>query len=109
MRTAVAYMPFQITVRAEPAPARVIVTGELDRATGPQLNAVMRDLVTAPGHVVLDLSAVSFIDAGGVAVIWAASRRAERHGCTLDVRLDEHVARTFRRVGLDRHLPVARD
>ncbi|MGX7825388.1 STAS domain-containing protein [Actinokineospora sp. 24-640] len=62
-----------LTVTAHPLPRRVVVlavTGEVDLLTGP----VLRDSLIAPlrnsiRHLVVDLTAVSFFDAAGIAVL----------------------------------------
>jgi anti-anti-sigma factor len=98
------YMPFSVAVHRGAARTRVVVCGELDRTTAPQLSAILRDRLSARDDVVVDLLAVTFIDLGGVAALWSASCRAAGAGCRLDVRATRRAARVFRLVGLDRPL-----
>ncbi len=56
----------------------IVVSGEIDISTSPQLEkALRRALETRPQQVVLDLSAVRFIDSSGVAVLVRAAARVE--------------------------------
>ncbi|HEU4513234.1 MAG TPA: STAS domain-containing protein [Nocardioidaceae bacterium] len=71
--------PDGLTVDVERVGVHSVVTvaGELDVATAPMLNGVLRDVldVAAP-CVVMDLDRVSFIDSTGLGVLVAAHRRA---------------------------------
>jgi anti-anti-sigma factor len=108
MHAAEPYPPFSIATRRRGETDRVVVSGELDRATGPRLSAVLHDRLIAHRHVVLDLSAVTFIDAGGVEVVWEAAREAAAYGSELDVRAGASaaVARALRLTGVAGHLTL---
>jgi anti-sigma B factor antagonist len=57
------------------------VEGEIDIATSPRLIAALNDAVTdTDGTVVVDLSAVEFMDSTGLALLIRAQRRMSRHG-----------------------------
>jgi anti-anti-sigma factor len=56
----------------------VSVAGELDMATVPQLRAYLVDkTVSCPAHLVLDLSAVTFLASQGIAVLIEAGEGLE--------------------------------
>ena len=84
---------------------RVTLAGEIDVATVPlaqaRLGAAIRD---HPGHeIVVDMSAVSFIDGCGVGMLYEAFQRATDAGG--DLRLNDASARTKKVLtitGLDR-------
>jgi anti-anti-sigma factor len=59
-----------------PGTARVRVAGELDIATGPALETLLRDCQQRAELVVLDLRELSFMDLAGTRLIVDASRRA---------------------------------
>ena len=81
-----------MTARLEIAEARdgtahvVSVRGEVDIATAPMLDRLVRTLLESHAHVVLDLSGVSFIDSTGIGVLVAATRAAEDDGATFAIR-----------------------
>lgn len=64
------------------------VSGEIDLATGPSVEArVLAAVDSAPGgRVVLDLNAVGFLGLRGVAMLRAAADRARATGASLVVR-----------------------
>jgi anti-anti-sigma factor len=78
------YRPFEVTVQRDDELATIMVTGELDLATVPQLSAAVAEHDDA-GLLVLDLSAVMFIDPAGVRVLIQADRSCARSGSRLAV------------------------
>jgi anti-sigma B factor antagonist len=55
-------------------PSRLEVAGELDVSTGPVLLARVRDAATTSARVVLELSAVSFMDSRGMLALLESQR-----------------------------------
>ena len=77
--------PFQAQVVGR---GLVVVTGAVDLDTSPQLRLALQqalDNVDGPTGLVVDLSAVDFMDATGLGVLVGAANRAKRAGG--DVRL----------------------
>ncbi len=81
----------------------VAVTGEIDLFTAPEF----KQRVSAPidagrTHLVVDLTATTFVDSSSLGVLIGAHRRLRRHGgrlvvvCTSDA-----IVKTFRITGLD--------
>ena len=65
---------------------RLVVRGELDAASAPRLRTQIRSALAAGiTRVVVDLAAVSFIDAAGLGVIVGARRRLADAGGELEV------------------------
>ena len=61
--------------------ALLAVQGEIDIATSPRLIAALNDAVTdTTGAVLVDLSAVEFMDSTGLALLIRAQRRMSRRG-----------------------------
>jgi anti-sigma B factor antagonist len=87
----------------------VELSGELDLATGPQLQRFLRDLEIASDDVIaLDLSDLVFIDSSGLRLLLAENERAQLEGCRLVlVGVRGEVLDTIRLIGLDRVLPLA--
>ena len=78
------YRPFEVTVQRDHELATIMVSGELDLATVPQLSAAVAEHHDA-GLLVLDLTAVTFIDSTGVRVLIQADRSCARSGSCLVV------------------------
>ena len=78
------YRPFEVTVQRDHELATIMVSGELDLATVPQLSAAVAEHDDA-GLLVLDLTAVTFIDSAGVRVLIQADRSCARSGARLAV------------------------
>lgn len=86
----------------------VVVTGEIDVATSPELRRVLNDLVERSRHVTVDLTATSFIDSSGLGVLVGALKRAREHDHD-DLRLrglQEPVRRVFEITGLTELFPI---
>jgi anti-sigma B factor antagonist len=61
--------------------ALLAAKGEIDIATSPRLIAALNEAVTeTTGPVVVDLSAVEFMDSTGLALLIRAQRRTRRRG-----------------------------
>lgn len=72
--------PFEIV---QFGPNMYFIGGELDMATSPRLEDAVRPSVEAGGPLVLDLSAVSFLDSTGVRAIISIARALGSRGCVL--------------------------
>jgi anti-sigma B factor antagonist len=83
------------------------VHGELDCATVPSLEGRM-DTVLHDGHgpVVLDLSALRFMDVSGLRLAVRLEARAQLHGVDLSLRKGPaSVERIFELTGMRRYVP----
>jgi len=86
--------PFTIRVEADASSVVVLLSGELDLATSSELSATLDPAsATGPGEVVVDLSAVTFLDTRGVGVILAAQEGLRARSVRLAVRRPSPVAR----------------
>jgi len=97
----VADRPELLSIAIEHHDDRMLVSlrGELDLSTAPVLDEALRD---ANSEIVVDLSALAFIDASGLNVLASAHRRAERHGDRLVIINASPLARRmFRLTALD--------
>jgi anti-anti-sigma factor len=85
------------------------VAGELDRATVPRFERAVADLQD-PGHLILDLHDLEFIDAGGLRSIVDMARRAERSGRSIQVANPSNsLRRLFTLTGLERSVELVND
>jgi len=79
-------MALQITTTSQDGTTRIELAGELDIATGPDLErALETQLAQAVRDLVLDLRGVTFIDSSGLRVVLVASRSASDEGRRLIV------------------------
>ena len=73
--------PFEIDVTPEPGGRhRVTVGGELDLASAPRLREALRASADAAREVLLDLSAVTFIDSSGLSLLVAVDAESRADG-----------------------------
>jgi anti-sigma B factor antagonist len=93
----------------EPFPGGLVLTlrGELDAYDAPELRSVFGDAASENRVVVLDLSAVSFLDSTVLGAIVGLQRRLREADGELRVVLPESEARrVFALTGLDRAFDV---
>lgn len=99
--------------RRLPGHTVIAVRGELDIATTAGLrDRILTILADTSTPVVIDLSAVTFCDASGLALLVGTQRRARLHGVAVTLAAPRPAVRKLLRVtGLDRafviHPPLA--
>ena len=101
---------FRLDVHADAGRTLVAAVGEVDLATAGELGDALRaQLAGAP--VLLDLSAVTFMDSSGVRVLDAVLGECAQHGWDLRVRRDlhEHVRQVLDMTALYAALPFDDD
>jgi len=87
--------------------SHVMVSGELDIATVPQLDAALRSAHAESALVVVDLRASELVDASGAHLLLAADRRIrDAGGRLIVVRGSPEIEWFFALIGLDRELEV---
>jgi anti-sigma B factor antagonist len=81
----------------------VAVTGEIDLFTAPDFKQhVAAPIDAGVAHVIVDLSATTFIDSSSLGVLIGAHRRLKLRGGSLTIVCDnEAITKTFRITGLD--------
>jgi anti-sigma B factor antagonist len=93
---------FSVAVSFEAGEHVVMVAGEVDMATAPELAAVVRRLGGPDARLVFDLSSVTFMDSSGLGVIATTLRRLSEDGGTACVRgTSQFVLQTIKISGLD--------
>ena len=76
----------QITTTAQAESTRIVLAGELDIATAPQLEQALEPLLAqGNGDLHLDMRGVTFLDSSGLRVVLVASRTATTAGRRLVV------------------------
>ena len=98
----------QISTTSQHGTTRIELAGELDIATGPDLeHALEAQLAQAVTDIVLDLQGVTFIDSSGLRVVLVASRSAAEEGRRLIVVPgDGQVLRVIRLAQVEGHLDL---
>jgi len=88
--------------------AVVLVSGEVDLATCPQLRDVLAGLVEqGVYHLIVDLEQVSFLDSSGIGVLISVRRRIREHGGSLRLTAPSpHVRRVLELTGITTLLPT---
>jgi anti-anti-sigma factor len=90
--------------------AAVVVDGEIDIATAPAIRCLLMAAISGGNvHLAVDMSGVTFIDAGGIGVLVAAANRARQAGGGLTLLAPSRQVRRLLDVfHLDAILPTAR-
>ncbi|WP_049564692.1 STAS domain-containing protein [Nonomuraea sp. SBT364] len=91
-----------------PVPTTVRLSGEIDLFTSPALRQrLWNTLSHSNGLLVLDLSQVTFCDAGGLAVLIGTQSRAKARGITVALTgLRPFMTRLLRISGLTYRFPI---
>jgi anti-anti-sigma factor len=73
--------PFSVEVRGDPTTPVVVVRGEIDVATSPELRNHLNTLVARNAkNITLDFSEVSFVDSSGLGVLVGTYKRLREDG-----------------------------
>ncbi|MBN2404295.1 MAG: STAS domain-containing protein [Coriobacteriia bacterium] len=101
-------MELDINTEREDGICRILLKGEVDVYTAPQLKAEIVDAVDdGCVNLVVDLEQVGFIDSSGLGVLVSGLRRVkERSGTMRLVCTKENILKIFRITGLDKVFPV---
>jgi anti-sigma B factor antagonist len=100
---------FRVDLHPQREIVRVVPVGELDVATGPLLEAQLRQLHDSGfGHIVLDLRELTFMDSTGIRLILAEDRFARGNGRDFSL-IDggPAIRHVMEGCALDRHLRSA--
>lgn len=95
--------------RADPAATTVVrLSGEIDIFTTKAMRQrLLKALRRTSGGLVVNLSQVTFCDAGGLGVLVGIQQRARREGVTFALAAPRpQMTRLLRITGLDRSLPT---
>jgi anti-anti-sigma factor len=84
----------------------LLVSGEIDLSTAPQLGPALEDAVGSGAALIVDLTRVGFLDSAGVRVLAVADARATAQGGRLLLVPSEPVSHVFEISGLGAALRV---
>src|ERR1700678_1545455 len=99
---------FRIEERVEQGLPVIMVTGEIDVATAPQLREALHGVIAqGQATVVLDLLAVTFLDSTALGVLVGALKRCRELGGELHVVVaDARIMKIFDITGLTKVFPI---
>jgi anti-anti-sigma factor len=90
------------TALTEGSPSVLHLSGEIDISTADQLRHALEEALALGSEVVVDMSEVTFIDAGGLGVLLRAAQSLNGNG-PLTLQNGARVAWMLDLVGMDRH------
>jgi anti-sigma B factor antagonist len=99
---------FRIEERVEQGLPVIMVTGEIDVATAPQLREALHGVIAqGQATVVLDLLAVTFLDSTALGVLVGGLKRCRELGGELHIVVtDPRIKKIFEITGLDKVFPI---
>ena len=81
----------------------VVLRGDLDVATAPDLRATLVDVIDEGARIVIDMQAVEFLDSAGLGILVGGLKRAHTRGGDLEhVCSNSEVLKPLELTGLDR-------
>lgn len=96
--------PFAVEVSGDASSPVVVVHGEIDVATSPQLRSELNSLLArGASHITLDFTEVSFVDSSGLGVLVGAYKRLREdvEGSIRIVGAQASVRKVFEITGLE--------
>ena len=84
----------------------VVASGEIDLATAPVLRDALLVAAEVSGNVVVDLSAVTFLDSTGISALMGGLKNLPASGSMGLVGANGMVAKVLRQTRLDQVIPV---
>lgn len=92
-----------IGVERGEAATLVVLRGDLDMATAPELRECLVKVIDEGARVVIDLEAVGFLDSAGLGILVGGLKRARTRGGDLELVSTSHdVLKPLEITGLDR-------
>jgi len=87
----------------------LLLRGDLDVATAPQLRSVLVEAITDGARILVDLEAVGFLDSVGLGILVSGLKRARDGGGELElICTSRQVLRPFELTGLDKAFTMHR-
>ena len=95
--------PLAIGVEPGEAATLVVLRGDLDLATAPELRECLVEIIDEGARIVVDLEAVDFLDSAGLGILVGGLKRARSAGGELElVCSSRDVLKPLEITGLDR-------
>lgn len=98
-----------LELESHPAADRdtVIIRGEIDMATAPQLRDLLNELVDGGStRIVLDCRSLDFLDSSGIGVLIAVRKRLGDDGALTVESPPAHVRKVLELTGVSEHVAI---
>jgi anti-sigma B factor antagonist len=102
-------MALAIDVRREEGATLLVLRGDLDLATAPELREALVEVIGDGERIVIDMEAVDFLDSAGLGILVGGLKRARTHGGELELVCSHSaVLKPIEITGLDRVFTIHR-
>ena len=102
-------MTLLIDVERHEATTLVVLRGDLDALTAPDLRNTLVEVIGDGARIVIDLEAVEFLDSAGLGILVGGLKRARTHDGEIElVCTSRDVLRPLEITGLDRSFTIHR-
>jgi anti-sigma B factor antagonist len=102
-------MSLAIDVERDDRMALLVLRGELDMSTAPQLRECLVEIIDERARIVIDMEALDFLDSAGLGILVGGLKRARTHGGELElVCSSSAVLKPIEITGLDRVFTIHR-
>ena len=99
--------PLSVLTETSPAGVRILAVGEVDIASVGELEAAVQAAQDgAAATIVLDMSAVTFLDSMGIRALFEVATQSRQNGNRLSLIASPEVDRVIDLCGLREHLPL---
>ena len=96
-------MSLAIDVERDDRMALLVLRGELDMSTAPQLRECLVEIIDEGARIVIDMEALDFLDSAGLGILVGGLKRARTRGAELElVCTSRDVLKPLEITGLDR-------
>jgi anti-sigma B factor antagonist len=104
-------MPFEVESDRDQDAARLTLSGELDIATVPRVEAALNATLTNDiCQLTIDMTGLQFVDSSGLRMFIVLDKRAQQEGWTLRlIPPGEQVLSIFRVSGVEENLPFVEE
>ena len=102
-------MTLLIDVERHEATTLIVLRGDLDALTAPDLRNTLVEVIGDGARIVIDLEAVEFLDSAGLGILVGGLKRARTHDGEIElVCTSRDVLRPLEITGLDRSFTIHR-
>jgi anti-sigma B factor antagonist len=102
-------MTLTIDVERENATTLLVLRGDLDIVTAPDLRDALVEVIVDGARIVIDMEAVDFLDSAGLGILVGGLKRARTHGGELELVCSSRgVLKPIEITGLDRVFTIHR-
>jgi anti-sigma B factor antagonist len=100
-------MPLVVDVERRDEATVVVLRGDLDVATAPDLRETLVEVIDEGARIVIDMQAVEFLDSAGLGILVGGLKRARARGGDLElVCSNSEVLKPLELTGLDREFTI---